>query len=78
MVKNPSRKPAEKPTEKSADEFHKELVVELKKLGRSLKTLDQTLNLIKEHEFVEFHSSKWKIFANQIFLGVLFAFGTVF
>lgn len=78
MVKNPSRNQAEKPTEISADEFHKELVVELKKLGKSLKALDQTLNLIKEHEFVEFHSSKWKIFANQIFLGVLFAFGTVF
>lgn len=40
--------------------------------------LDQTLNLIKEHEFVELHSSKWKIFAYQIGLGILFAFGTVF
>lgn len=26
---------------------------------------------------MEFHSSKWRIFAYQIFLGVLFAFGTV-
>lgn len=63
MKKTPSQKPAE-PT----GEFHKELVGELKKLRKSLKTLDQTLNLIKEHEFIEFHSSKWKIFANQIFL----------
>ncbi len=56
----------------------RELVQELRELGSSLKVLDQTLNLIKEHEFVELHSSKWKIFAYQIGLGVLFAFGTVF
>ena len=57
-----------------ASVIQSELIRELKMLGESLQTLDQTLNLIKEHEFVEFHSSKWKIFASQIFLGVLFAF----
>lgn len=56
----------------------RELVSELKNLRTSLQILDQTLNLIKEHEFIELHSSKWKIFAYQIGLGVLFAFGTVF
>lgn len=56
----------------------RELVTELRALKESLGVLDQTLNLIKEHEFVELHSSKWKIFAYQIGLGMLFAFGTVF
>ncbi len=44
----------------------RELVKELRALKESLGVLDQTLNLIKEHEFVELHSSKWKIFAYQI------------
>lgn len=89
MAKNNTLPPNEQTGERSNDSIvseelvrasriEKELVTELKRLGKSLKTLDQTLNLIKEHEFVEFHSSKWKIFANQIFLGILFAFGTVF
>lgn len=60
-----------------ASVVQRELVSELRELGESLKTLDATLNLIKEHEFVEIHSNKWKIFAYQIFLGVLFAIGTV-
>ncbi len=55
----------------------RELVKGLKDLNANLKTLDDTLNLIREHEFVEFHKSKWKIFAYQILLGILFAAGTV-
>lgn len=51
-----------------ASVVQRELVSELRELGESLKTLDATLNLIKEHEFVEIHSNKWKIFAYQIFL----------
>lgn len=48
--------------------IERELIRELRDIGTSLKKLDETLNLIKEHEFIELHSSKWKIFAYQIFL----------
>lgn len=57
--------------------IERELIREFRDIGSSLKKLDETLNLIREHEFVELHSSKWKIFAYQIFLGILFAIGTV-
>ncbi len=58
-------------------DIQKELTESIHHLNKNLKTLDRTLNLIKEHEFVEFHKSKWKIFAREILLGVLFAVGTV-
>ena len=57
--------------------FEKELLTSLEHLNGNIGTLDETLNLIREHEFVEFHKSKWKIFAYQILLGILFAMGTV-
>jgi hypothetical protein len=61
-----------------ASVVQRELTKGLHDLNANLKTLDSTLNLIREHEFVEFHKSKWKIFAYQILLGILFAIGTVF
>ena len=60
-----------------ASVVQRELVRDLRDLNANLQSLDQTLNLIREHEFVEFHKSKWKIFAYQILLGILFAIGTV-
>lgn len=55
----------------------RELMGSLDHLNENLQKLDSTLNLIREHEFVEFHKSKWRIFAYQILLGILFAIGTV-
>ena len=57
--------------------LEEELLTSLNHLGENIQSLDETLNLIREHEFVEFHKSKWKIFAYQILLGILFAMGTV-
>ncbi len=36
----------------------KELMTTIKQLNLQLSTLNTTLNLIREHEFVEFHKSK--------------------
>lgn len=62
----------------NASLVQRELMGTIEILNENLKALNRTLILIREHEFVEFHKSKWKIFAHQILLGMLFAFGTVF
>ena len=60
-----------------ASVVQKELMATIRDLNTQLGTLNTTLNLIREHEFVEFHKSKWRIIAYQIALGMLFAIGTV-
>ncbi len=62
----------------NASLVQRELMTTIDVLNENLKILNSTLVLIREHEFVEFHKSKWKIFAYQILLGMLFAIGTVF
>lgn len=52
-------------------------MITIRELNSQLLTLNSTLNLIREHEFVELHKSKWRIIAYQIALGMLFAIGTV-
>lgn len=57
--------------------IQRELVKGVRELNDNLKTLDSTLNMIREHEFVEIHKSRWKILAYQILWGIMFAVGTV-
>jgi hypothetical protein len=61
----------------NASLIQRELMGTIEVLNGNLKELNRTLILIREHEFMEFHKSKWKIFAHQILLGMLFAVGTV-
>lgn len=61
----------------NASVIQKELMTTIRELNVQIGTLNATLNLIQEHEFVEFHKSKWRIIAYQLALGILFAIGTV-
>ena len=61
----------------NASVVQRELMGTIKMLSEHLDALNKTLILIREHEFIEFHRSRWKIFAHQLFLGILFAIGTV-
>ncbi|MFZ4461905.1 MAG: hypothetical protein ACOYN2_05320 [Patescibacteria group bacterium] len=61
----------------NASLVQRELMATIEVLNENLKALNGTLLLIREHEFVELHKSKWRIIAYQIALGILFAIGTV-
>lgn len=61
----------------NASLVQRELMATIEVLNDNLKALNATLMLIREHEFVELHKSKWRIIAYQIALGILFAIGTV-
>lgn len=60
-----------------ASVVQKELMTTIKELNAQIGILNHTINLVREHEFVELHKSKWRIIAYQIALGILFAIGTV-
>ncbi len=61
----------------NASVVQKELMRSLQELNGQMGVLNHTLTLIREHEFVELHKSKWRIITYQILLGILFAIGTV-
>jgi hypothetical protein len=61
----------------NASVVQKELMMSIRDLNSQLGILNVTLNLIREHEFVELHKSKWRIVIYQLCLGILFAVGTV-
>lgn len=60
-----------------ASVVQRELMATIKELNTQIGILNNTINLVREHEFVELHKSKWRIIAYQIALGILFAIGTV-
>ena len=55
----------------------RELMKTIETLSDRLENLNSTLELIQEHEFIQLHKSKWRIVSYQMFLGFLFAIGTV-
>jgi len=54
-----------------------ELLKTTKDLNTTLKELTKTLKILEKHEYMELHRSKWKLIGYNLFLGVLFAIGTV-
>ncbi len=60
-----------------ASVVQRELMGSIHELNTQMGTLNETLNLIREHAFVDLHKSKWRIVVYQILLGILFAIGTV-
>ncbi len=52
----------------NASVVQRELMRAIRDLNTQMGTLNSTLNLIREHEFVELHNSKWRIIAYQISL----------
>ena len=56
----------------------RELLSTTKELNKTIKELTNTLKVIEKHEYLTLHKSKWKLIAYNIFLGMLFAVGTVF
>ena len=61
----------------NASVVQKELMMSIRDLNSQLGILNTTINLIREHEFIELHKSKWRIVVYQLCLGILFAAGTV-
>jgi hypothetical protein len=61
----------------NASLVQQELMISIRDLNSQLGILNSTINLIREHEFVELHKSKWRIVIYQLCLGILFAVGTV-
>ena len=60
-----------------ASVVQRELMGSIHELNTQMSTLNETLNLIRVHAFVDLHKSKWSIVIYQILLGILFAIGTV-
>ncbi|MFA6090962.1 MAG: hypothetical protein WC774_04265 [Candidatus Gracilibacteria bacterium] len=54
-----------------------ELLKTTKDLNKTIKELTKTLKVLEKHEFLTLHKSKWKLIGYNIFLGMLFAIGTV-
>jgi hypothetical protein len=46
-------------------------------LNRTIKELTKTLKILEKHEYLTLHKNKWKLIGYNIFLGMLFAIGTV-
>lgn len=55
-----------------------ELLKTTKDLNKTIKELTKTLKILEGHEYLTLHKNKWKLIAYNIFLGMLFAIGTVF
>lgn len=55
-----------------------ELLKTTKDLDKTIQELTQTLKVIQENEYLTIHKNKWKLIGYNIFLGMLFAVGTVF
>ncbi len=55
-----------------------ELLKTTTELNKTIKELTKTLKVIEKHEYLSIHKNKWKLIAYNIFLGMLFAVGTVF
>lgn len=56
----------------------KELLKTTMDLNKTIKELTRTLKTLEQHEYLTLHKNKWKLIAYNIFLGMLFAIGTVF
>lgn len=56
----------------------KELLKTTMDLNKTIKELTKTLKVLEKHEYLTLHKNKWKLIAYNIFLGMLFAIGTVF
>lgn len=55
-----------------------ELLKTTKDLDNTIRELTETLKVIQENEYLTIHKNKWKLVGYNIFLGMLFAVGTVF
>lgn len=55
-----------------------ELLKTTKDLNKTIKELTKTLKILERHEYLTLHKNKWKLIGYNIFLGMLFAVGTVF
>ena len=56
----------------------KELLKTITELNKTMKELTKTLKILEKHEYLTLHKNKWMLIAYNIFLGMLFAIGTVF
>lgn len=56
----------------------KELLKTTIDLNKTIKELTKTLKILEKHEYLTLHKNKWKLIGYNIFLGMLFAVGTVF
>lgn len=56
----------------------KELLKTTRDLNKTIKELTKTLKIIEENEYLTIHKNKWKLVGYNIFIGMLFAVGTVF
>lgn len=56
----------------------KELLKTTVDLNKTIKELTKTLKVLEKHEYLTLHKNKWKLIGYNIFLGMLFAIGTVF
>lgn len=56
----------------------KELLKTTIDLNKTIKELTKTLKVLEKHEYLTLHKNKWKLIGYNIFLGMLFAIGTVF
>ena len=54
-----------------------ELLKTTRDLNGTIKELTNTLKNLERHEYLTLHKNKWKLIAYNIFLGMLFAIGTV-
>lgn len=54
-----------------------ELLKTTKDLNKTIKELTKTLKILEGHEYLTLHKNKWKLIGYNIFLGMLFAIGTV-
>lgn len=54
-----------------------ELLKTTKGLNMTIKELIKTLKNLERHEYLTLHKNKWKLIGYNIFLGMLFAIGTV-
>lgn len=55
-----------------------ELLKTTRDLNKTIKELTKTLKILERHEYLTLHKNKWKLIGYNIFLGMLFAVGTVF
>ena len=54
-----------------------ELLITTRDLNKTIQELTKTLLLLEKHEYLSLHKNKWKLIGYNIFLGMLFAIGTV-
>ncbi len=55
----------------------RQLLSTTQELNKTIKELTTTLMLLEQHEYLTLHKNKWKLIGYNVFLGMLFAIGTV-